>query len=123
MSINPPAKNGKGSAVVLVKAAPQASGAHGETVCVAALDIYGVWHRLYPINFRDLKPEQRFGRWDVIEYDWRLPEVSKDRRAESKRVTQESIAVVGKLKKGEHQKFLEKAIVVSTEDAYKNGKV
>jgi hypothetical protein len=103
-----------------VKAAPQASGAHGETVCVAALDEYGNWHRLYPVNFRDLTSDQKFGRWDNIEFKWRLPDVSKDRRVESKRVQQESIRIVGTLKQKARQQFLEKAIIESPARAYKN---
>lgn len=115
-------KAGTARAVVLVKAAPQASGSHGETVCVAALDECGRWHRLYPVNFRELLPEQRFGRWDNIEFKWRLPEVAKDRRSESKRVQQDSIKIVGSLKPKGRQQFLEKAIVDSPAQAYKNGK-
>lgn len=107
--------------MVLVKAAPQASGAHGETVCVAALDEYGCWHRLYPINFRALRKDQWFSRWHHIEFDWRLPEVAKDRRQESKRVTQESIHVIGTLKPRERQSYLEPAIINSPNQAYKNG--
>ena len=102
------AKSGTSRAVVLVKAAPQASGSHGETVCVAALDEYGKWHRLYPLNFRELTPDQRIGRWDNIEFKWRLPEVAKDRRAESKRVQQDTIQIVGKLKERGRQQLLEK---------------
>jgi hypothetical protein len=113
------AKSGTSRAVVLVKAAPQASGSHGETVCVAALDEYGSWHRLYPVNFRDLTPEQRFHRWDNIEFKWRLPEVAKDRRVESKRVQQDSIRIVGSLKPKGRQQFLEKAIIESPAAAYK----
>lgn len=121
MSINPLAKTGHARAVVLVKAAPQASGAHGETVCVAALDEYGCWHRIYPVNFRALNQSQKFGRWDQIEFAWRLPEVAKDRRQESKRVTQESIRIVGRLKARERQPYLERAIIDSPDAAYKNG--
>jgi hypothetical protein len=116
------AKSGTSRAVVLVKAAPQASGSHGETVCVAALDEYGKWHRLYPVNFRDLAPEQRFGRWDNIEFKWRLPEVAKDRRIESKRIQQDSIVVLGSLKPKARQQFLERAIIDSPAVAYKDGK-
>lgn len=116
------AKSGTSRAVVLVKAAPQASGAHGETVCVAALDEYGNWHRLYPVNFRDLTQHQRFGRWDNIEFKWRLPEVAKDRRVESKRVQQDSISIVGELKQKARTQFLERAIIDSRTSAYKSGK-
>jgi hypothetical protein len=110
-SSSQPSKDGKSRAVVLVKAVPQASESHGETVCVAALDEYGGWHRLYPVNFRDLTSDQRFGRWDLIEFSWRLPEVSKDRRIESKRIVQQSVRIVGKLKVSERQRYLEKALV------------
>jgi hypothetical protein len=105
-----------------VKAAPQASGSHGETVCIAALDEYGNWHRLYPVNFRDLDSGQRFGRWDNIEFKWRLPEVAKDRRVESKRIQQDSVRIVGSLKPKARQQFLEKAIIDSPAAAYKSGK-
>jgi hypothetical protein len=116
------AKSGTSRAVILVKAAPQASGSHGETVCVAALDEYGNWHRLYPVNFRELKPEQRFGRWDNIEFKWRLPEVAKDRRVESKRVEQDSVRIIGTLKPKGRQQFLERAIIESPAAAYKSGR-
>jgi hypothetical protein len=116
------AKSGTSRAVVLVKAAPQASGAHGETVCVAALDEYGIWHRLYPVNFRDLMPEQKFGRWDNVEFRWRLPEIAKDRRVESKRVEQHSIKIIGTLRPKGRQQFLERAIIDSPAAAYKGGR-
>jgi hypothetical protein len=108
--------------VVLVKAVPQASGSHGETVCVATLDEYGCWHRLYPVNFRTLTKGQRFGRWDQIEFSWRLPEVAKDRRAESKRIDQESVCIVGSLKPRERQRYLERAIKNSTVAEYRAGR-
>lgn len=122
MSSSEFAKSGTSRAVVLVKAAPQASGAHGETVCVAALGEYGNWHRIYPVNFRDLMPEQKFSRWDNIEFRWRLPEVAKDRRVESKRVEQDSIKIVGTLKSKGRSQFLERAIIDSPDQAYKSGK-
>lgn len=119
---NQPTKVGISRAVVLVKATPQASESHGETVCVAVLDEYGNWHRLYPVNFQELKQNQRFGRWDVIEFSWRLPEVSKDRRSESKRIVQESVSIIGKLKFGERQRYLEKAIVQGERAEYESGR-
>jgi hypothetical protein len=117
-----PAKDGVSRAVVLVKAVPQASENHGETVCVAALDEYGGWHRLYPVNFQDLNANQRFRRWDVIEFAWRLPEVSKDRRSESKRVVQASVQIVGTLKPSERQRYLEKAVVRGERAEYQAGR-
>jgi hypothetical protein len=105
-----------------VKAAPQTSSGYGETVCVAALDEYGVWHRLYPVNFQALRKDQRFGRWDQIEFDWRLPEISKDRRAESKRVTMETISIIGSLRPSDKSRYLQSAIIGSPAAAYRAGK-
>jgi hypothetical protein len=120
--VQPPSKTGVSRAVVLVKAVPQASGSHGETVCVAALDAYGNWHRLYPVNFRDLRADQKFGRWDEIEFSWRLPEVSKDRRAESKRIDQASVHIIGTLKPSERARYSSSAETDSTNLQYKQGK-
>lgn len=88
---------------------------------MAALDEYGIWHRLYHVNFRGLTPEQKFGRWDNIEFRWRLPEVAKDRRTESKRVEQDSRKIIGKLRAKGRQQFLERAIIESPAQAYKSG--
>lgn len=48
-------KSGEAEAVILIKASPQVGQKHGETVCCAALDIYGRWLRLYPVSFRYLE--------------------------------------------------------------------
>ena len=120
--LSTPTRTGTSRGVVVVKAVPQASGRHGETVCVAAMDEYGHWHRLCPVNFRDLRIDQRFGRWDQIEFKWRLPEASKDRRGESKRVDQESIRVVGFLKRSERLRYVQTAFVESTDAEYKKGR-
>jgi hypothetical protein len=55
--------------LITVKAAPNPSAAHGETVCVAALrlDLESPgWVRLYPINFRDLESTQRFRKYEIV---------------------------------------------------------
>jgi hypothetical protein len=116
------ARSGRAKAVVLVKAAPQTSSGYRETVCVAAVDAYGSWHRIYPVNFQGLSVEQRFGRWDEIEFDWRLPEVAKDRRSESKRITMETLSVVGKLRESERERYLASAIVPTLSAAYASGR-
>ena len=117
-----PSRDGVSRAVVVVKAVPQASESHGETVCVAALDEYGGWHRLYPVNFQALKADQKFGRWDQIEFSWRLPEVSKDRRAESKRINQDSVRILGKLKRNERLRYLQAAVVEGEQAEYQAGR-
>jgi hypothetical protein len=55
--------------LITVKAAPNPSERHGETVCVAGLrvdpDSPG-WVRMYPINFRELDSDSSFRKYDVV---------------------------------------------------------
>lgn len=113
-------RSGETEAVIIVKAAPQAGKRHGETVCCAGIDLYGQWLRLYPIAFRTLEEGQKFGRWDRVRFKWRLPD--DDRRRESLRVDQDSLEIVGDLKYGERQRFLEKAIVTSVDREREQGR-
>ncbi len=104
-------RSGNTEAVVIIKAAPQVGQRHGETVCCAGIDLHGNWLRLYPISFRTLGDGQRFGRWDRIKFNWRLP--SDDQRLESRRVDQDSLEIMGELKHRERQNFLSSTIVTS----------
>jgi hypothetical protein len=60
------------SATIIVKAAPRVGQTHGELVCCAGIDAAGSWVRLYPVVFRTLEDAQKFSRWDIIEYEWKL---------------------------------------------------
>lgn len=75
---------GRVRVLVTVKAAPNPSGAYGETVCVAGLrldsDREG-WIRLYPINFRSLSEHQTFAKYSVITID--VSPARSDTRPES----------------------------------------
>lgn len=104
-------RSGETEAVVIVKAAPQVGQRHGETVCCAGIDVHGNWVRLYPVSFRTLEEGQKFGRWDRIRFRWRR--ASDDPREESRRVDQETIAIVGELRPSERERFLAKSIVTS----------
>lgn len=104
-----PPTSGETEAVIIIKAAPQVGKRHGETVCCAAIDLYGNWLRLYPISFRTLQHGQKFGRWDRVRFKWHMP--ADDQRIESRRVEQQSIEVVGALKPAEREKFLARTIV------------
>jgi hypothetical protein len=53
------------------------------------------WKRLYPVRFRHLAKEENFGRWDQVRFNYGLP--PQDSRAESCRVHEESIKVIGHL--------------------------
>jgi hypothetical protein len=103
--------SGSTEAIVIIKAAPQVGQRHGETVCCAGLDLYGQWLRLYPVSFRTLEEGQKFKRWDRIRFKWRKPK--DDLRSESRRVDQQSVEIVGELKKSEREMFLAKSIVTS----------
>jgi hypothetical protein len=106
-----PPTSGSTEAVVIVKAAPQVGRRHGETVCCAGIDLYGNWLRLYPVSFRTLEQSKKFGRWDRIKFNWRIP--TDDKRVESRRVDQQSIEVLGQLRRSERSRFLAKTIVTS----------
>ncbi|QBF32824.1 hypothetical protein [Thalassococcus sp. S3] len=98
-----------GRAAVIIKAAPDIGQRHGETVCVAGIDYDGNWHRLYPVPFRDLRENQKFGRWDLISFRWR--NAPDDRRLESKRVDPQSIEVIGSVPKAERHSLARRALV------------
>ena len=70
--------------LITVKAAPNPSARHGETVCVGALSVdpgRRSWIRLYPIHFRDLDDDNKFRKYDIVTVD-ALP-ANQDRRPES----------------------------------------
>lgn len=77
---------------ILVKAYPQPSLKYEETVCCAGITDTGQLLRLYPIPYRHLKPEQRFGRFDVIEAV--IERDTSDFRPESHKVAPDSISIV-----------------------------
>lgn len=78
-------------ALILVKAFPQPSQKYEETVCCAGLTPEGQFVRLYPIRYRHLARDQRFDRWDVIEYEAERPR--DDYRPESRHVNEDTIHV------------------------------
>ena len=107
-------------AVVLIKAAPQVGVKHGETVCCAAIDIYGNWKRLYPVSFRYLEEGKKFGRWERISFRWRKS--LDDPRIESCRIDHNSLEIVGVLKKSERERFLASSVVTSLEKERREGR-
>lgn len=89
---------------VIIKAQPHRSSKYFETVCCAGIGRDGKWRRQYPVPFRNLKEEQKFSRWDWIEYAWVRP--SDDLRDESQKVDPDSIIVRGKMSKPEQRALL-----------------
>lgn len=105
---------------VIIKAAPEIGKKHGETVCVAGIDEYGKWHRLYPVPFKDLRPEQKFSRWDVVSVRWRLP--GSDYRVESKRIDAVNLRVKSKVRDRDKPSLVERALVTNLEDEQAAGR-
>lgn len=98
---------------ILVKASPQPSKSHQETVCCAGLDPNGEWKRLFPIRFRQLRDDQAFKRWSVVDYEFSQP--PRDTRLESCRVHEESIKVVAHVNNREKRSNLVSPVIVSSE--------
>lgn len=117
-----PPRSSSIEATILVKALPQVSGSHGETVCVAALDDNRKWYRFYPVAFRQLDDAQKFGRWNRVRLTGRIPDINKDNRAESRNVDQNSITLLGKIQEDRRAAFLEPAIVSSTKKERAEGR-
>jgi len=82
----------KRRACILVKAYPQPSQQYEETVCVAAVTEDHRLLRLYPIRFRHLAPNQRFGRFDWIEVE--MTRASDDPRPESFRIKEDTLRIL-----------------------------
>lgn len=103
--------------IVLVKALPHAGSKHGETVCCAGVTENGEWRRQFPIPFRRL--QGKFKRWDIIEYEYRLPD--NDRRPESRRVQEDTIRIIRSVPEKERAQFLATVVVSSTSIAASRG--
>lgn len=89
---------------ILVKALPQRSANHGETVCCAGVTPYGDFRRLYPVRFRHLKEGAAFRRWDQLDFKFRRP--TSDSRAESCHVMEDTISVTGSMRDKDRSAFL-----------------
>lgn len=78
---------------ILVKAFPQPSARHEETVCCAGVTEDGkALLRLYPIRYRRLPKSDQFDRYDLVELT--MTKASGDARPESYRVDEGSIRLV-----------------------------
>lgn len=78
--------------LVTVKAYPNPSSKHVETVCCAGIDLNtNQWIRLYPIPFRLLEGARQFEKYSIIEAD--CAKAVDDHRPESYKVNADSIRV------------------------------
>lgn len=101
--------------VIVIKAQPHRSSQYFETVCCAGIGRDGRWRRQYPVPFRILKDDQKFGRWEWISYQFVQPK--DDRRKESQKVLSQSLQAGGKLKASERSKLLEPLVMGSLNEA------
>lgn len=104
---------------ILVKALPQRSTSHGETVCCAGVTADGEFKRLYPVRFRHLSDEASFKRWDWVDFKYRLP--TSDRRRESCHVMEDSIQIGGRIRQKDRAAFLNPLVSPSIKDAEAKG--
>jgi len=117
---SPPHDDSAGEAIIVVKAAPQLSTRHGETVCTAGISRDRQWVRLFPIAFRTLQEAQQFQRWDVVRYVWQLPR--DDRRSESRRVRHHTLSVVGSFPKDQRFGLVTPMVKESLEEEFAAGR-
>lgn len=103
-----------------MKALPQPSKKYGETVCCAGVTPEGHWKRLYPIRYRHLAGDTAFGRWDTVRFRFRPP--TRDKRAESCNVEEDSIRILGEMPRRERSKLLNPLILSSVAEAARSGK-
>lgn len=86
--------------LVLVKAYPNPSQTYGETVCTAGITKNREWIRLYPVTFRDLKPEKQYKK-----FEWIRVQITKAseklQRPESYKLNPDTIEKIGYIPSGD----------------------
>ena len=88
--------------LITVKASPEPSMTHGDTVCVAGirLDVARPrWIRLYPVPFRYLDENQQFKKYEIVDVE--ITKARKDPRLESYSPNLATIRRTGSLKKAD----------------------
>ena len=105
---------------ILVKAFPQPSVTHGETVCCAGITERGEFKRMFPIRYRNLGRDAAFSRWDWVSFGYRMPK--SDPRLESCRVMEDHIKIEGRLSVRHRAMFLNRYVSESVHSAAESGK-
>ncbi len=96
-----------------MKALPRPSSGYSETVCCAAISESGEWKRLYPVRYRHAG--EAFSRWDIVNFQ--AIASSRDKRVESCRIVEGSIAKVGETPAKYRRQLIEPLITSSTDEA------
>lgn len=87
----------KKKVLITVKAYPQSSKKHQETVCTAGICVdTKEWIRLYPVPFRYLGDGQQFKKYDVLELE--VTAEGTDGRPESHKIRGDSLTICDSLK-------------------------
>ena len=102
---------------MLVKALPHVGKSHGEIVCCAGVTEGLEWRRQFPIRFRHLR-DNKFRRWQWIEYDWRRSR--SDQRLESRRVREETIRPGDYMPQAARADFLAPIVLECVDEAVEN---
>jgi len=94
--------------IVLAKTYPEISKKHGPLVCVAGINEYGEWRRLYPIPFAIWSDKKyrdiAFRKWDIIEVEVSERPPEHDSRNESRKVLDwRSIKIVERISEWEQR--------------------
>ena len=105
--------------LVLAKAYPAPSAKYAETVCTAGITRSGKWIRLYPVTFRDLPFDKRYGKFQWIRARI-APAKEKLSRPESYKVDPDSIELLEKIPSGkgwnERNKYIQPLLNKSLEE-------
>jgi hypothetical protein len=104
---------------ITVKTYPTISEKYDELVCTAGILEDGSWVRLYPLPFRKLNNDKKYGKYDWIEVD--IEKSTKDLRPESYRVLNiDTIQVFPEQKLTPDQWEARKRIIFNKQKIYTN---
>lgn len=81
--------------LITVMTYPHPSKKYRESVCTAGITEDGEWIRLYPIDYRDLKPHNKFRKYQWIEVGLIPRDKNNDKRPESYKPILDSIKLLG----------------------------
>ena len=102
--------------LITIKAYPNPSKQHGETVCCAGIDMDTQrWIRLYPIPFRDLDQSQKFKKYNIIKVKCYK---STDKRVESYKVDSETIEILDFVNTNKNWAHRKKLVLPTVSSSY-----
>ena len=100
----------KRKALIVVRTYPSPAKTGVEISCTAAITDDGQWLRLYPVPYRFLQSDQRFRKYQWIEFV--ATKATKDSRPESHKIKPESIKIVSEPLPVTHEWAARKKIIL-----------